>query len=236
MTSCPARAFPVVVAALRAMAKPGYRLNQAAVTTHPAGNAIVFSGAGAERYGLSGGPGCLGPGQRGNASVGRAVSLAILSVFGARPGGSDLTTFGSPAEFTYCLAEAVESSPWPALAADYGDGSPGVLVVKCEGPRNVIEAVATHPREICEALAAAATNLGANNAYLPGDLLVLLNPEHARIATDAGWTRTDVARAIHEGARLPRALVEGRGLIPIRPAYMDALRYFRQRVRRTTST
>ena len=93
----------------------------------------------------------------------------MLSVFGARPGAGDMTTFGSPAEFTYCMAEAVDVSPWPSLADEIGDGSPGVLAVKCEGPRNILEGLATNPRGICEALAATACGLGANNSYVPGD-------------------------------------------------------------------
>ena len=75
------------------------------------------------------------------------------------------------------------------------------------------------PRGVCEALVAAATSLSANNAYVPGDLVVLLGPEHAAIFADAGWSRADVARAIHsrppcpargsKGAGWPRSVLPG---------------------------
>lgn len=223
MAGCPPRGFPVVLAALRAMARPDYRLTQAAITTHPSGNAIVLAGADPAAYAMSGGAGCLGPGHRGNATIGRAVSLAVLHLFGARPGEADLTTFGSPAEFTYCMAEAQGGSPWPSLATAFGDGRPGVLVVKAEGPRNILETLALTPEALCEALAATSCSLGANNMCVPGDLLVFLNPEHATVFAAAGWTRQDLATAIHDRARLPRRLVTGRGIGPIRPRYMDAL-------------
>jgi hypothetical protein len=223
MAGCPPRGFPVVLAALRAMARPDYRLTQAAITTHPSGNAIVLAGGDPTAYGMSAGAGCLGPGHRGNACIGRAVSLAILHLFGARPGEADLTTFGSPAEFTYCMAEAHDSNPWPSLATEFGDGRPGVLVVKAEGPRNILENLALTPEALCEALAATSCSLGANNMCVPGDLLVFLNPEHAAVFTAAGWTRQDLAHAIHDRARLPRRLITGRGIGPIRPRYMDAL-------------
>ena len=132
MTGCPPVAFPVVIAALRAMAQPEYRLFQGAITTHPGGNMIVLAGAEPARYGMSGGPGCLGPGHRGNASVGRAVSLSLQNLFGVRPGHGDLTAFGSPAEFTCCFAERVEDNPWPSLASELGRGEPGVFVLKAE--------------------------------------------------------------------------------------------------------
>lgn len=223
MTGCPVKAFPVVVAALRAMAKPDYRLSQAAITTHPSGNAIVFSGGDPVEFGLSSGPGCLGPGHRGNASVGRTVSLAVQHVFGARPGAGDLTIFGSPAEFTYCLAESVDQSPWPSLASEIGGGSPGVFVVKAESPRNVLEHLSLTPRGLCRALAGAASSLCSNNSYIPSDLLVLINPEHARLFSDNGWSRSDLALALYNMARISRSRLADHGVGPIRPKYMDVL-------------
>ncbi len=223
MAGCPPRGFPVVLAALRAMARPGYRLSQAAITTHPSGNAIILSGVDPATYGLSAGPGCLGPGHRGNACVGRAVSLSVLHLFGARPGEADLTIFGSPAEFTYCTAEAPGAGAWPALASELGDGHAGVFVLKAESPRNILESLKLTPEALCDAIAEAAVSLCSNNSFVPGELLVFLNPEHAALFVSAGWTRQDLASAIHHLARLARQRVTGRGVGPIRPRYMDAL-------------
>ncbi len=217
------RSFPVVLAALRAMARPGYRLSQAAITTHPSGNAVILSGVDPATYGLSAGAGCLGPGHRGNACVGRAVSLSVLHLFGARPGEADLTIFGSPAEFTYCMAEMHMGSPFPSLATELGDGRAGVFVMKAEAPRNILENLALTPEALCGAIADASVSLCSNNSFVPGDLLVFLNPEHAAVFAAAGWTRQDLACAIHDLARLARQRVAGRGVGPIRPRYMDAL-------------
>jgi hypothetical protein len=222
MAGCGPRSFPVVLAALRAMARPNYRLSQAAITTHPSGNAVILSGVDPAQYGLSAASGCLGPGHRGNACVGRAVSLSVLHLFGARPGEGDLTIFGSSAEFTYCTAEA-HGGEWSSLAQERGHGRPGVLVVKAEAPRNVLENLTLTPQALCGALAEAAMSLCSNNSFVPGDLLVFLNPEHAALFIGAGWTRQDLAAAIHGMARLPRARITGRGVTPIRPRYMDAL-------------
>jgi hypothetical protein len=223
MTGCPAPAFPVVAAALRAMSRPDFRLLQAVITTHPSGYFVLLSGCDPAQFGLSGGPGCLGPGHRGNLSVGRAISLSVQHLFGARPGGADLTSFGSPAEIAYCMAEETGGLPWPTLASERGFDGPAVFVVKAEGPRNVLEHLLVTPRALCEAIASGATSLCANNAYVPGDLVIMLNPEHAKIFTDAGWRRDDIALAIHHAARLPRQRLEARGADPFRPAYMDAL-------------
>ncbi|HEY1411685.1 MAG TPA: hypothetical protein VGF36_06060 [Rhodopila sp.] len=223
MAGCPPLSFPVVLAALRAMAKPGYRLSQAAITTHPSGNAIILSGVDPATYGLSSGAGCLGPGHRGNACVGRAVSLSVLHLFGARPGEADLTIFGSPAEFTYCAAEAHTGTPFPPLATELGDGRAGVFVLKAEAPRNILENLALTPEALSGAIAEASVSLCSNNSFIPGELLVFLNPEHAAVFAGAGWTRRDLADAIHNLARIARQRVSGRGVGPIRPRYMDAL-------------
>jgi len=225
MAGCAPHSFPVVLAALRAMAKPDYRLSQAAITTHPSGNAIVLSGVDPATYGLSAAAGCLGPGHRGNACVGRAVSLSVLHLFGARPGEADLTIFGSPAEFTYCTGEAHTGTPWPSLASELGDGRPGVFVLKAEAPRNILENLALTPEALCGAIADASVSLCSNNSFIPGDLLVFLNPQHASLFASAGWTRQDLASAIHDLARLSRQRVTGRGVGAIRPRYMDALDY-----------
>jgi hypothetical protein len=223
MAGAPAKAFPVVLAALRAMARPAYRLSQAAITTHPSGNAVILAGADPAAYGLSGAAGCLGPGHRGNATVGRAVSLTVLHLFGARPGEADLTMFGSPAEFTFCMAESRTGNPWPSLATEFGDGRPGVFVMKAESPRNVLENLFMTPEAIFGALSDAAVSLCSNNSFIPGDLLIFLNPEHAALFAGAGWFRQDLAIGIHNRARISRRRVTGRGVGAIRPRYMDAL-------------
>lgn len=225
MAGCEPRAFPVVLAAVRAMAKPDYRLAQAAITTHPSGNAVIVAGCDPSAYGLSGGPGCLGPGHRGNACVGRAVSLTVLHLFGAHPGEADLTMFGSPAEFTYCMAEPRTGTTWPSLAMELGNGRPGVFVLKAEAPRNILETMVRTPEGLCIAIADASVSLCSNNSFVPGDLLVFLNPDHAALFASAGWTRQDLAAAIHNRARISRRRVTGRGVGPIRPRYMDALEW-----------
>ena len=56
-----------------------------------------------------------------------------------------------------------------------------------------------------------AATLGGNNAYVPSDLLLILNPEHAELIARAGWTRKDIGRFIWEHARNARASLAGRG-------------------------
>ena len=105
MAGCKPKAMPVLVAAFKALADPGYNLLQSVTTSHPGGNMVIVSGPIAQQIGVSGKQGCLGPGYPANATIGRAINLVILNVCRAVPGFCDLDCLASQAEFTYCFAE-----------------------------------------------------------------------------------------------------------------------------------
>ena len=65
------------------------------------------------------GAGGLGTGNRANACVGRAVSLALAGIGGATAGLTDMATIGSPAKYTCCTAED-GAGPLPSLAVRRG--------------------------------------------------------------------------------------------------------------------
>ena len=192
MAGCRPEYFPVLVAVFQAISDPAYRAYQGAITTHPSGNAVVVSGPLAEELAIQSGYGCLGPGFRANATIGRAVNLTIMNVARAIPGKTDLGTFGSPAEFTYCFAESDKDNPWQPLHTElYGPEITSVTVHKCEGPHNVMDP-RSGPEDLLKAIAATAATPGGNNLIHPSQLLVLLNPGQARMLARAGWSKRDV--------------------------------------------
>lgn len=215
---------PVVLAAYRAMAAPEFRLFQVAITTHPSGTLVLVSGDN-DRFGLAAGRGSLGPGCPANATTGRAVALGYSFLLGALPGGADLVAQGSPAGFTYCSAENLAASPWPGLHADLGFAdATTVTVLRCEGPHNLTDQQSADPATLLDTFASSMTGLGANAAYVPHvEAALLLNPEHAALIAEAGWTKSDVRRYLFETARNPRADLLGRGLAPHFPAWARTL-------------
>jgi hypothetical protein len=203
MAGCRPEYLPILVTAFHAIADPAYRAYQGAITTHPSGNAVIVSGPLTEAVGIHSGAGCLGPGFRANATIGRAVNLTIMNVARAIPGKSDLGIFGSPAEFTYCFAENERDHPWQPMHTElYGSEVTSVTVHKCEGPHNVIDP-RTGPDDLLRAISATGATLGGNNRIYPGHLLVILNPDQATMISDAGWTKRDVKEFLFEVARHP---------------------------------
>ena len=214
---------PVVFAAYEAMAAPEFRLFQAAITTHPGGTLVFVSGPDAERFGFASGRGALGPGSAANATTGRAVALGYSFLLGAIPGGADLTAQGSPAEYTYCCAENLADSPWSGLHADTGyPHATTVTVLKCEGPHNMIDQQSADPAALLRTFASSMATLGSNASYVAGaETMLLLNPEHARLLAEAGWSKRDVQQLLFDAARNRREDLRGRGITPIWPAWFD---------------
>jgi hypothetical protein len=209
LAGCPAETFPVVLAATLALAEPEVNLRGVNATTHLVAPMVVVHGAVVDRCGFNGGIGAFGPGNRANATVGRAVRLILLHLAGARPGFGDAATHGQPAKYTFCAAENVAESPWGSYAAHRGVTAASAVTVHCgEGPHNVHDAEADgDPSLILGKIASSMTTLGTNNAPISqAEFFVILGPEHARSLADAGLAREDVSSYLYEHARMPAGL------------------------------
>jgi len=200
MAGCEPACFPVIVAAVDAMLDPAFNLYGVQATTHPVAPLLVVNGPYGQRIGLHAGSGCFGPGFRANATIGRAIRLILMNVGGAWPGRHDMATQGSPAKFSFAVAENEAQNPWGPLYA--GDM---VTVFGGEAPHNVNDHVSTTAAGILHAVSDTAVSLGSNVGWYfsQSQILVALGPEHAATVHTDGFTRADVQRFIFENARLP---------------------------------
>ena len=222
MAGCEPRAFPIILAAVEAVLDRAFNLYGVQATTHPVAPLLVVNGAYGRQIGLHGGSGCFGPGFRANATIGRAIRLILLNVGGAWPGRYDMATQGSPAKFSYCIAENEAASPWGPL----GEGDT-VTVYGGEPPHNVNDHVSTTASGILTTVCDTAVSLGSNVGWYfsQSQLLVVLGPEHARTIADDGFTRADVQRFVYEHARLPLGRLKLAGMWGMHdwPAWMNAV-------------
>lgn len=212
MAGCTPERFPLVLAALEAMADPEYQLHLATITTHPGGHMLLFSGPAAHALGIASGRGCMGPAYPANATVGRAVALTLQNVARAISGLSTLSPFGSPAQFTSCCFADEEEGAFPPLHAELAGADDTIAwVFKCESPHNVLDHLSETPESLLKTIAGVAATIGGNNAYMPSDLLVIMNPEHTQLCKRAGWGRKQIQDYLWLHARNPRTLLAGRG-------------------------
>ena len=191
LAGCAPGVLPVLVAAVRALGRPELNLRGVNATTHPVAPLLVVHGEIGERCGFSGGIGAFGPGNRANATVGRAVRLVLLHIAGARPGDGDASTQGQPAKYTYCVAENQAQSPWESYPRSLGIDAPSAVTVHCgENPHNFHDMESDGPARILDKGASVMASLGQNNAAISqGEYVVALCPEHAATIAAAGWTR-----------------------------------------------
>jgi hypothetical protein len=222
MAGCDPTYFPVIVAAVEAMLDPTFNLYGVQATTHPVAPLVIVNGEYGRRIGLHSGSGCFGPGFRANATIGRAIRLILMNIGGAWPGRYDMATQGSPAKFSYVIAENEEANPWGPLR----DGET-VTVYGGEPPHNVNDHVSTTAVGILNNVADTAVSLGSNVGWYfsQAQLLVVFGPEHAVTVHADGFSRTDVQRFVFEYARLPLRTMKLGGMWGIHdwPRWMNAV-------------
>lgn len=206
MAGCLPEYFPIVLAALRAMLSPEFNLGGIQATTHPVTALVLVSGPIAEKVGMNSGRNAFGQGNRANATIGRAVRLAMIAIGGGMVGDGDMATHGSPGKYTFAAAENVDGSPWESLAESMGfpHGESVVIVVGAEEPQNVNDHESSTGIGILRMISGTMRSTGINNPYYEnGQILLAIGPEHASTIARDGYSRRDVQQFVVQESRIP---------------------------------
>lgn len=224
MSGCKPEYLPILITTFRALSNPKYNFLQSVTTSHPGGNLILVSGPIAQEINIQGGQGCLGPGFRANATIGRAINLVILNVTRSVPGIADLDCLASPSEYTYCFAEDPALNPWSLINEERFDKkTTTVFVLKAAPLYDVIDFLSQSAKDLLDTFIDSSTSLGSNNAYIPGNLILVLTPDHAKILKQEGWNKPKIRQYLYEKIRNEKSKVMGRGIVPVRPPGFDEL-------------
>ena len=129
----------LLMAATFACLEPQMNLLGLLTTTGTPAVAVAVHGNGDRRYGLNGSINALGPGHRTNACVGRALSLIMRNIAGAKDGVADMATMGQPGKYTFAFAEQPFPA-WRSYGQRYGlaQGASGVTVFGASGTAEVL--------------------------------------------------------------------------------------------------
>jgi hypothetical protein len=201
MAGCRAEYMPVLIAALDGLTDKGFPLEFIQVTTNPMTPFLLINGPIRQRLDINAGTGCLGPGWRANATIGRAVRLILQNAGGALPGVYSKSSFASPLRYSYICGENEEENPWTPFHADQGfdrqDST--VTVFKASNYCNISGGEGVGPEEILRQIASNMPPM-----YGGGDgALLLLGVNHARSLHEAGLTKRDIQEKLWSQARLP---------------------------------
>src|SRR5688572_79009 len=205
MAGCRPEYFPVVLAAVEALADPLFNLDSVQATTHPVATMLVVNGPIARRIGIQSGYNAFGQGFRANVTIGRAVRLILMNVGGGLPGSGDRATQGSPAKIAYCFAENEAESPWEPLHVEAGlpADTSTVTAFGCEGPHNIQDHYSNTALGVLRTVAGAMGQAGSNNLLGRGWPVLSLGPEHAATIAREGYTKQKVKEFLFEHARFP---------------------------------
>lgn len=201
MAGCKAEYMPVIIAALEGMTDASYPLEFMQVTTNPMTPFLLVNGPVRHKLEINFGTGCLGPGWRANATIGRSIRLCMINIGGALPGVYSKVSLGSPLRYSYICGENEEENPWTPFHVDRGfeRGQSTVTVFKASNFCNISGGEGVGPEEILRQIA---TNMPP--MYGGGDgVLLLLGVNHARSLFEAGLGKRDISQRLFELARVP---------------------------------
>ena len=213
MAGCRPEYLPVVLAAVEAACTDEFNMHGLLATTWFSGPVIVVNGPIAKAIGMNSGINALGPGNRANATIGRALQLVVRNVGGGRPGGVDRATLGQPGKYTMCFAEH-EDTEWATLAVERGwraDQST-VTLFAGEGVRGVVDQLSRTPESLTRTFAACLRSTTHPKLALVFDAMLVISPDHLRVYQEAGWSRARFRAELEPLLTIPGAeLVRGVG-------------------------
>jgi hypothetical protein len=206
MAGCLPMHFPVVMTAFSAMLRPEFLLHGATASTGGCAVLVIINGPIRRELGIDSSFNTLGNSDRATAVIGRAIRLALINILEVRPGGIDRATLGHPGKFSYCVAEDEENTSWAPLSVQRGmppDVS-AVTVLAAGSPRQIMNEWTTRPEEILETFAAEMRANMRHYSIWPGNYAIVIPPQLRDHLQAGGWSKTDIARFIHERARIHR--------------------------------
>jgi hypothetical protein len=198
MAGCRPEYMPVLIAAVEALIDPSFPLELIQVTTNPMTPLLLFNGPIRNQLDINYGAGCLGPGWRANATIGRAIRLILLNAGGALPGIYSKSSFASPLRYSYVLGENEEENPWTPFHVDQGFGPEDstVTVFRATNYVNISGGEGVGPEEILRHIATAMPPM-----YLGGEgAMLVLGVNHARSLYDFGLSKQEIQQKLWEYA------------------------------------
>jgi hypothetical protein len=208
MAGCRPEYLPVIGAAIEAVAAGEFNLLGIQTTTGSATPVVIVNGPVAAAIGMNAAGNALGPGNRANATIGRAVRLTLQNVGGAIPGLGDMATLGQPGKYTFCFAENEAESPWPALHVERGFAPDAgvVTVAGVAGNVEIVDSSSASAEDVIHTYANSMLIAGtiSMSGYIGGgEPLIVVPPEHAAFLSDAGYTKDKVKAALFEAVQYP---------------------------------
>ena len=223
MAGCLPEHLPVVIALVECLLEPTLNLHVANSSTGSLTLGFVVNGPIRHQLGMNCHGNVLGPGNRANASIGRALRLIQINVMGsiAGAGGTlphhlpilDRSTIGHPGKYTaYHVVEDEETFPGlvPMHVSRGFEREDSVVSAFAMGNHVMLS---NHSEKTPEEWIATVAHylVGAGRLTEHGYGVLLVPPESATLFVEAGWSKQDMAKALFAASRRSAAWVKRNG-------------------------
>lgn len=214
MAGCRPEYFPVVLAAVEAVADPAYELYGVNTTTNPTVPMIIVNGPLRNALDVNCSWSVLGPNKRANATIGRALSLAMINLAGRIPEVACKGTWKNPGGFTLCAGEYEEESPWEPLHVERGF-QPADSTVTLMTPAscfNIVDTESQTAEELLQNICCGMLGSGGNNVfpfYGLGEYGLMLSPGHAKLLATR-FNKQQIREFLLENLKVPVSYISPR--------------------------
>lgn len=207
MAGCKPEYMPVIVAAVQAVSEEPFNFHANSTSTNGVGVLVIVSGDIAKQVGINSSTVAMGHGFRANATIGRAMGLIKINLYGSVPHGMDKSTFGHPGKYSFCFAENDEVIPWEPLRVEkgYTESDSTVTVFAANSPVQVNTQNESAPEDFLSIAADASVALGERHS----EFALVLSPELMNYIRRQGWSKQRIKEFVFErGKRTGRELNE----------------------------
>ena len=197
MAGCRPDYFPILIAAVEAISEPEFNLRGVQTTDENVTPLILVNGPIARQIGMNDGFGCLGPGWRPNATIGRALRLIMQNIGGGWPSVVAFAGLGQPGRYTLCFSENELQSPWQPFHVDasFSSNQNVVTVLRAESVINVTGGL----EEVASVMGSAASAF----SWLHGGIVtVVISPATAVALERDGITKEEARQWLHANGRI----------------------------------
>jgi hypothetical protein len=226
MAGCRPEYFPVVLAIIEAMADDAFGLHAINATTGGSAVGFIVNGPVRTQLEMNFRGNVLGPGNRANSTIGRAVRLTQINAMGSVPGAGneaqieargrpilDRATIGQPGKYAgYHIVENEEDYPsLLPLHVERGFAADQSVVTAFATVGHI--QISVHAESSAEQIAETLSHylVGTGRFQRLGYCVLVIPPENANIFVRDGWSKADIRRAIFEGTSRSVAWVKSQG-------------------------
>lgn len=224
MAGCLPEYFPVVLAIFEAILDPNFDLHLPNSTTGGAALGFIVNGPIRNELNMNYRGNTLGPGNRANSTIGRAVRLSQINVLGSIPGAGiedplgrpvfDRATLGQPGKYTgYHIVENEE---------DYPSLNPLHVELGFKPTQSTVTVFATgghvqislHAENSADDIANSVAQylVGSGRLVATGGFCVLvMPPENLGYLVRDGWSKEDFRQAVFEKTKRSRRVLRSQG-------------------------